>query len=416
MSKGYVRRRGERDAQGRFPWELRFDLPAANGMRRTQYHSFRGTAREARAKLRELMGAADKGTYVEPSKLTIAEYMRARLEKWRERTGAKTAERNREIVEGQIIPHLGKIAVQKLTVLDIEAWHTTLKTSGRKDGKGGLGARTIGHAHRLLSKALKEAARRDLVFRNVAALESAPRTNRPEIQILGADQIKQLIAAQKGRPLYPHIVTALYTGARRGELLALRWRDFDAKAKTLAVREALELTKGHNVSFKSPKTESGVRTITLPDIVVDALCDHERAQLALQAALIGPAPRPAPRPAPMPENVASLRPGKSDKPNAMAADALIFPALDDGPRNPRNFSKAWARIAKAQGFQGVTLHALRHTCASLLIAAGVDVVTIAYRLGHKSPTITLNTYAHLFTRHDDKAAGALNAHVAELAI
>lgn len=392
MSKGHIRQRGARDEQGRCSWELKFDLgtDAATGKRRVQYVSFRGTKREAQTRLADMISAAGKGSYVEASRLTVAEHMRARLAHWKASSeiSAKTAERYGELIEGQIVPHIGAMAVQKLKPFDLEKWHDTLKASGRKDGKGGVSARTIGHAHRILAKALAEAARNDLVSRNVAALEGAPKVEAEEIQILGAEQIKKLLASLRGRPPYAAIVTALFTGLRRGELLALRWAALDLDGKTLAVDEALELTKA-GVAFKVPKTKAGTRDISLPDLVVDALREHRRAALEQRIAL-----------------------GLGKLPD----DALIFPALDGGPRCPRDFSKAWARIAEAEGFPEVTLHALRHTHASQLIAAGLDVVTISRRMGHASPNVTLAVYAHLFRHRDDKAAAAVNAAVAGLGI
>jgi integrase len=89
-------------------------------------------------------------------------------------------------------------------------------------------------------------------------------------------------------------------------------------------------------------------------------------------------------------------------------DALVFPALNGGPQSPRAFSKAWADAAKSLGFGELSFHALRHTHASQLIDAGVDIVTISRRLGHASPTVTLGIYAHLFRQRDDKAAKAIN--------
>jgi integrase len=300
---------------------------------------------------------------------------------------AKTAERYRELVENQIVPHIGDKTLQKLKPADIENWHTALRTNGRKDGKGGVSARTIGHAHRVLSKALRQAARHDLVAKNVAAEEGAPKVDADEVVILTDDQIAELLTKLAGRAIYSRVIVALFTGARRGELLALRWSNTDLETKVIQIREALEETKANGIRFKRAKTKNGRRDITLPDIVVDALREHRRQQLELRMAL-------------------GL--GK------LADDALVFPALDLGPQSPRAFSGDWADAAERIGMGDITLHALRHTHASQLIDAGVDVVTISKRLGHASPNITLQIYAHLFRKRDDKAADAINAALATL--
>jgi integrase len=383
---GHVRRRGNQS------WELKFDAgrDEKTGKRITRYHSFRGTKKDAGIKLAEIIASVGKGSYVSGSKLTVAEHVAARIDQWEAlgNISARTAERYREQLENQIKPHIGTKAVQKLKPADVESWHAILKTAGRKDGTGGLSAITITHAHGLLSKALKDGVRHDLVVRNVATVEPPPRDDDDqEIVILEEQQVRTAIEKLRGHAMYPKAITALFTGLRRGELLALRWRhvDIDGQAdKTIRVREAIEQTKAHGIRFKKPKTKYSSRDVSLPDIVVEALRSLRLRQLEDRVALgLG---RP------------------SD-------DALIFPKLDGTPRSPRAFSKDWADVAKSIGVP-VTFHALRHTHASHLIDAGIDVVKISRRLGHSSPTVTLKIYAHLFRNRDDKSSAAINDAVA----
>jgi integrase len=182
--------------------------------------------------------------------------MHARVAQWEasQEIGAKTAERYRELVENQIVPHLGLIAVQKLRPLDMEQWYIALRSNGRKDGRGGVSTRTIRHAHRILSKALREAVRHDLAIRNVAAVETAPKVDTREM--LTPEQVRDLVAKLRGRTMHAPATTALFTGLRRGELLALRWRNVDLdNEKVIRVREALEQTKAAGLRFKAPKTD-----------------------------------------------------------------------------------------------------------------------------------------------------------------
>lgn len=380
--------RGNITRRGKESWRLKFDAgrDPSTGKRKIHYHTFRGSKRGAQAKLTELLSAIDKGAFVEPSKITVAEHVRARVDQWEAsgEIGAKTAERYRELIENQIVPHLGAKVMQQLRPYDMETWHTTLRTSGRKDRTGGISARTIGHAHRVLSKALREAVKFDLALRNVAGKEgqTPPKVESEEIVILADDKIPDLLAKLRGRAIYPKAIVALFTGARRGEILALRWGSIDFDAKEMRIREALEETKSHGVRFKAAKTRSGRRDIALPDIVMDALRDHRREQLERRLAL-----------------------GMGKLPD----DALVFPALNGGPQSPRNFSGDWSEAALAIGMSDITLHALRHTHASQLIDAGIDVVRISKRLGHASPNITLQVYAHLFSKHDSKSAEAINS-------
>lgn len=390
---GHIYRRGKSS------WRLQFEggpRDPVTGRRNTQYVTFRGAKKEAQAKLAKLVSEVGEGSYVEPSKVTVAEHVRARVDQWEAaydpaaKTGIsrKTAERYRELVENQIAPQIGDKLLQKMKPADIEGWHTKLRTSGRKDGKGGVSTRTIKHAHRVLSQALDDAVKNDLVSKNVARIEGAPQVDDEEVEVVAEEQIGELIDKLRGRTMYARAIVALFTGMRRGEVLALRWSNIDLDGKVIRVREALEETKEHGVQVKAPKTKAGKRDVSLPVIVVDALRDHRRQQLELRVALGA---------------------GK------LPADALVFPApLKGGYQSPRAFSKEWADVAESIGMPEVTFQALRHTHASQLIDAGVDIVTISKRLGHASPNITLKVYAHLFRKDDSKAANAINNALASL--
>jgi integrase len=161
--------------------------------------------------------------------------------------------------------------------------------------------------------------------------------------------------------------------------LALRWSDVDLDGGKLRVEQSLEQTKA-GLKFKAPKTKYGRRSITLPASLVAELRAHWTAQQQQRLAL-----------------------GQGKAPD----DALVFATWDGNARSPA-LTKEWSVQMAAAGLK-VTLHALRHTHVSSLIAAGVDILTISRRLGHASPTITLGVYGHLFSNTDDKAAQVMEA-------
>jgi integrase len=347
----------------------------ATGKRKRKWHPFKGTKKQAQAECARLIAAVGAGTYTEPSKAAVADFVRGRVNQW-EAAGditARTAQRYRQLVENQIAPHIGTRILQKLTRLEVEGWHTTLKNAG-------LAARTIGHAHRVLSKALTDAERDGGVVRNVCKFQKAPRVADREMVIVR--DVPTFLAKIGGARLYVQGVVALLTGMRLGEILALRDRCLDLDRKVIEVNEALEETKAKGIVFKTPKSKAGRRRITLPDIAVDALREHRKQLLEVRM---------------------KLGLGK------LAPDDLLFPNLHGEPLRPSAVSSDWGELADDIGMPEITFHGLRHTHASQLIASGVDIVTISKRLGHAKPSVTLAVYAHMFTSDDRKAADAINA-------
>ena len=280
------------------------------------------------------------------------------------------------IIERQIIPVLGEIELQKLKPADVSAWLTAMR-QGKRGGQ--RTARTILHAYRVLRAALQAAVRHDVVGRNVADHVEPPKPKKREVAILKGLEVPAVLAALKGNRLYPMVALALSTGARRSEILALRWCDIDLKRGTLKIEHSLEQTKA-GLRLKSPKTESGKRSIVLPAFAVDMLSEHRKVQLELRL---------------------QLGIGKPDP------EAFVFSNENGTPISPNHFSVMWHRAVARAGLPKRTFHSLRHSHASALIHAGLDVVRVSKQLGHSSPNITLSTYAHEFREGDTGAADAI---------
>jgi len=371
--KGTIIRRGKSS------WRLKFDVGReANGERKIRYVTVRGKRQDAERELTKLLNSHHEGTDVEPSKLTVADYMRAHLD--RITVSAKTLERYRQLAEQQIIPHLGTHLLQKLRPAHVQEWHSILLQRGGKDGKP-LSARTVGHAHRVLHGALENATATEVVGRNVASAIHPPKVADEEVEILTAPEIADTLKKVRGTDWEAIISVDLGTGLRRGELVGLQWGDLDLDAATMKVQRSVEETK-QGLRLKTPKTKYGRRTLSLAPSTVDVLRAHLKKQRETRIAL-----------------------GMGRE----TPETMVFSTPDGQLLSPDNLSRDWKRLVKARSLPVVTFHALRHTHASALIANGLDVVKISRRLGHSSPKVTLTIYAHLFEKSDIAAASAIEA-------
>jgi integrase len=306
-SKDYEMR-GNITRRGKTSWRIKFDTEpdGVTGERRIRYVTIKGTRRHAEAELARLLDAAHRGILPDTSKLRVENYLR----QWLDGICLRGRASNRDIIERQINPLLGKIELQRLKPIEVEAWLGGLRS---RDGRK-LHARTVRGAYRILHGALAEAVKLDMVARNVASAVTPPKVEAAEVVILDADQIAAVLDALKGSRLHPIAALAFATGMRRGELLALRWQNVDLGRATIRVEHSLEQTST-GLRFKSPKSKYGRRVISLPQSAVSTLSRHRKEQLEFRMALGMGKPEP---------------------------DALVLCNHDGTPISPNSFSVTWA--------------------------------------------------------------------------
>jgi integrase len=377
---GHIRRRGTNS------WELKFETgprDPATGERRTTTRTIRGgTKREAQAKLIELLGEASRGSLTDYSRETLGEFLIRWDRDWAAHgVGLRTRERWRQLAKLQIVPHLGTAPIQRVKPRHLVELYATLLREGSVSG-GPLAAKTVGHVHRLLRRALGHALAWGIIQQNPAAIARPPHVPDTEVEIPSEEEITTTLKRLKdrNRQLYVLAVVTLASGVRRGELCALCWKDFDGHAGLLKIERALETTTAEGLRIKAPKTKHGRRTVSLSTFAIEALRDHWKAQGAERLAL-----------------------GRG----RAAPDNLIFAMPDGSPLRPNTLSKEWLRATTIAVGRPISLHSLRHHHASNLIRAGVDILSISRRLGHASAAITLGVYGHLYPSADDKAARAI---------
>jgi integrase len=369
--------RGSIQKRGKQSWRLVFDLERDHtGKRRQKVFSFKGTKRGAEAELSRVLAECENGGFVDPGTVTVADYLSRWLEHVATKTSAKTQERYEEIVRLAVVPYLGRIKLSKLRPIEIQGFYSEALKSGHIKRTGGLSSRTVLHYHRILSQALKQAVKWQLLISNPADAVDPPKPDHREMTALNEDQTITLIESASTTSLHIPVLLASTTGMRRGEVLALRWCDVDLDRAVLSVTQTLEKTRNGGLRFKQPKTRMGRRTISLPSITVDALRRHRAAKGELYL---------------------SLGIGWSD-------DGLVCAKGADEPINPNTLTSGFASLVRRTDIPRVRFHDLRHTHATQLLKEGVHPKVAQERLGHATIAVTLDLYSHVMPGMQEDAA------------
>ena len=361
--------RGHIKQRAKGSWTIVIDLgrDPETKKKRQQWVTVRGTKREAEKRLSELLHERDTGTYVKPVKQTFGQF----LDQWLRdyawpNLSAETAQAYDIMARKHLIPTLGSIPLQQLTPARLQAYYTEKLTSGRRDGKGGLSPRTVRHHHRLIHVALESAVKWQLVQRNVADSVDAPKYRQKEMNTFDEEGMLAFLESVKATEYYSVFYTALFTGMRRSELLALRWSDLDLDLGYISINRNLHHLADKSFVFQPPKTTKSRRQVPLSpstSIILRQHRDRQRAQRLLM-----------------------------DHP--VTDNDLVFCKVDGSPLLPHSLSQAWRRLARQAGFHGIRLHDARHTHATLMLEQGVNWKIISERLGHGSVAMTLDLYAH----------------------
>lgn len=285
-----------------------------------------------------------------------------------------TLRKYRSIVDSVLEPELGKIKLSRLTARDLDRVYAKLTTKGNA-------ATTVRRVHSLIGAALAQAEKWDQVDRNVARKATPPTIHTAEIEAPSPDEVRRIVAtAEAIEPmLAAYLLVAALTGARRGELCGLRWPDVDWSGGTLQIERSVYETAGGGWGIKATKTYAA-RRIGLDEFAIEVLRRH-RARVDELAARLEV---------------------------TVAPDAYLFSRSPAGlePVRPDVVTKFTLRVAKVAKVS-THLHALRHFSATEAMAAGYDAVTVAGRLGHRDPSVTLRTYSHVLERRDRDLAASL---------
>lgn len=362
--------RGHIKTRSKGSWTIILNLgrDPATGKRKQQWVTVRGTKKQAETRLAELLNQMDTGGFIKPTKETFGSFLQRYLDDYistqiRATTLEAYQQRGKHLIDG-----LGHIPVSELRE---EHLHKYYREKSKTLSPGTL----IKH-HNLLRSALSQGVIWRTLTRNVAEAVKPPKVSRKEMRALTGPEVHRMLEACEDTAWHSIFHTLTWTGLRRSELLGLRWKDVDLILASLRVVQSVQRLNTGEFIVQEPKTASGRRTIALSPASCLVLREHREKQEA-DATLLG---------------------------RQLAEDDLVFSHPDGSPRDPSTLTLAFRRLTRRVGLDGVRLHDLRHTMASLYLEQGVNPKTVAERLGHASVTITLDLYSHCLPGVQEAAA------------
>lgn len=341
------------------------------GKRRQKWVTVKGTKRDAERVLAETITEIQRGTYVEPACLSVAEY----LARWYDACSAtvKLNTRARWLRGVRVWSDLlGHVPLGRLTPLDVQ--YALGRLPQLSDGS----RRTY---FSVLRSALDQAVKWGLLPRNPAQGARPPARSSREVQVWDEEQAGRFLETARSTRLYALFYTALATGMRLGELLGLTWGDVDLDAGAIQVRRSLAtcVDRAGEPHWQEPKTAAGRRRVPIGAEALEVLRQHRRGQL---------------------EERLRAGPGWCDY-------GLVFCNRRGGPLFKSNVDRALAACCRKAGVPRIRFHDLRHTHATLLLRQGVHPKVVSERLGHASVRITLDTYSHVLPDTQEEAVRAM---------
>lgn len=360
--------------------------PKADGKRRRESRTIRGSLQDARDARAQMLADKSRGEYVGRSDQRLADYLESWLTWKKSRVSGRTWSRYASLLRSSVIPALGHLRLQDLTPQHLDEFYAfCLSTEAGQRKKSKLSPTTVHHRHVALKMALKRAVELGILVRNPADFTQPPRVDRPQMRVLNEKEVASLLTALEGTPAELIGCLALMTGARLGELLALRWADLDLGGQVMYVRQSLvENVDGRGAptwhSFKEPKSGKG-RSVDLDAGTVARLKAHRKVQ-----------------------SEERLRLGLA----WTDLDLVITNAVGE-PVRPSTASTQFRTVARSLGLERLRFHDCRHTHATILLKNGVAPHVVSQRLGHASVAFTLQVYSWVLPGQQRAAADGFAA-------
>ena len=342
------------------------------GKRNRVFKTIKGSKKEANAVMHQMMADMDRGIAVRKSPKKIAEWLDEWLELYLPNVEETTRIGYKSKINCYLKPALGDIYVQSLRTDHVQKMVNNMVAKG-------LSAKNIRDTYNNINAAMKKAVVLRMIPYNPCEGVALPKLKRYKAKVYNVQMIHHLLDIAEGTDMYLPILLCVTLGLRRGELLALRWDNVDFKNKVLKIRS--NMVRGEkDYVIKAPKSEAGVRDISLGDEVL-AVLQKERTKYVT--------------------DIFSCN-GHFQNLN------FVIRQEDGSPLRPDSMSRKWRRFLEEHKLPSIRFHDLRHSNATALIQAGVNPRVVQQRLGHADVNITLSTYTHVLPEMDVEAAEKLD--------
>ncbi|MBA2283082.1 MAG: tyrosine-type recombinase/integrase [Acidimicrobiia bacterium] len=375
---GSIRQRGKQS------WEVRSfaGKDPATGKKQYVTKTIRGSRKEAEVALGRMLGEIEDGQHTARAG-TVGDLCERWFAQAAPDLSPSVAPEYRRLLDNRILPRWGSTPLRRVRTADLDLWYSELRRSGGLKSGGPLAPNTVTRIHAVLRRALAQGVKWGWLTTNPAANASPPRAHKQQLSLPDPSDVARLIeAAADVNPSLPtYFRLAAATGARRGEMCALRWKHVDFERRRLTIARGI-VEAGGKLIDKDTKTHQ-VRTVTLDEeTTAIVLAHHDRcADLAETCGT-------------------TLSP----------ISHLFSHEVDfSKPWRPGYATLAFGRLRDELGLEGVKLHHLRHFSATQLLSLGIDVRTVSGRLGHANASTTLDIYAQFMTQADERAANVLGA-------
>jgi integrase len=379
--EGTISQRGD----GR--WQVRVNLGRGDNGRRQRKYAYTGTQAAAVRKLKELGGREADGDLLVTSTPMVGTYLNEWFATNRDEWKPKTRKCYRDAIDLHLTPAFSHLRLEQLTPRVVQRWLTQHKeTHGAR--------RRITLAHAVLRSSLSAAQKLQLVSKNVAKSVTVTKPISKPIGPFTLEQAAAFLAVARGHRLGALFSVALACGLRLGEACGLRWEDVDLTTGEVRIRQQLQLI-GKTLEVQTLKTEKSRRTLSLPSVCLEMLRTHRTRQLEERLKVGGA----------WEDCGLVFVTGTRNRPVDKRGRAAH---RRGGPLHPRNVTRTYHELLAAAGLPRNRFHDLRHSAASMLIAAGVELVDVSQLLGHSEIRVTADLYAHLQTQTAQKAAGVMD--------